>query len=88
MPGGVVTANEIHGEKLQGYWEGTVAVAGTLVPFRGPARPVNAIWTCKKATIATTPTPTFDWAGTDVGSVKVFSTAENDYRITWVYAGG
>lgn len=88
MPAGVVTANEIHGEKLQGYWEGTVAVAGTSVPYRGPSAPVNAIWTCKKATIATTPTLTFDWAGATGGNVTVFSAAENTYRITWVYAGG
>lgn len=88
MPAGVVTANAIHGSKLQGYWEGTVAVAGTAVPYSGGSAPVNAIWTCKKATIGTTPTLTFDWAGAASGNVTVFSTAENDYRITWVYSGG
>lgn len=90
MPGGVVTAGQIHGNRLLGYWEGTVAVAGTAVPYPGPSVPVQAIATCKKATIATTPTLTFDWANpnTTNNTITVFSTAENDYRITWISGGG
>ena len=89
MPGGVVTSHHIHG-KTPGYWTGTVAVAGTAVPYAGPRPPTNAIVTCVKATIATTPTVTFDWANpnTTNKTITVFSTAENDYRITWLYGGG
>ena len=87
MPGGVVTGKHIHGGP-DGYWEGTVAVAGTSVPYQGPSVPINAIYTVKKATIATTPTLTFDFANAAANVMTVFATVEQTYRIIWVYPGG